>query len=86
MSLTSELLPEPLAPVTQTNAPSGISTSMFLRLLWRAPTTRSLRGEPDVLGPVLERLGGDRCEVSAAPAILVRLRIAARRTSIFRSR
>ena len=41
MSLTSELLPEPLAPVTQTNAPSGISTSMFLRLLWRAPMTRS---------------------------------------------
>ena len=41
MSFTSELLPEPLAPVTQTNAPSGISTSMFLRLLWRAPMTFS---------------------------------------------
>ena len=37
MSLTSELLPEPLTPVTQTNSPSGMSTSMFFRLLWRAP-------------------------------------------------
>ena len=40
MSLTSELLPEPLTPVTQTNRPSGISTVMFLRLWWRAPTMR----------------------------------------------
>ena len=37
MSFTSELLPEPETPVTQTNAPSGISTSMFFRLLCRAP-------------------------------------------------
>ena len=41
MSLTSELLPEPETPVTQTNAPSGISTSMFFRLLCVAPTIRS---------------------------------------------
>ncbi len=30
----SELLPLPLTPVTQTRHPRGISTSMFLRLLW----------------------------------------------------
>ena len=39
MSLTSELLPEPLTPVTQTNTPSGISTSMSLRL-WCACARR----------------------------------------------
>ena len=37
MSFTSELLPEPDTPVTHTNVPSGISTSMFLRLLCAAP-------------------------------------------------
>ena len=42
MSFTSELLPEPETPVTQTNTPSGISTSMFLRLLCVAPRTTSL--------------------------------------------
>ena len=43
----SELFPDPEAPVTQTNCPSGISTRMFLRLFWRAPRTTSdlpLRG------------------------------------------
>ena len=42
MSFTSELFPEPLTPVTQTNAPSGISTVTFFRLLCRAPTMRNL--------------------------------------------
>src|SRR6516165_3880362 len=37
----SELFPEPEAPVTHTNCSSGISTSMFLRLFWRAPRTTS---------------------------------------------
>jgi len=37
--VTSELLPEPLTPVTVTNAPSGNATSRFLRLCWRAPRT-----------------------------------------------
>ena len=41
ISLTSELLPEPLTPVTAMNAPSGKATSMFLRLFWRAPLTTS---------------------------------------------
>ena len=38
MSLTRELLPEPLTPVTQMNASSGKTTSTLRRLLWRAPT------------------------------------------------
>ena len=37
MSPTSELLPEPETPVTQTNSPSGNAASMVLRLLCRAP-------------------------------------------------
>ena len=37
MSLTSVDLPEPLTPVTAVSVPSGIETSMFLRLLARAP-------------------------------------------------
>ena len=41
MSLTSELLPDPDTPVTQTNTPVGISTSICLRLLCDAPTTRT---------------------------------------------
>ena len=63
MSLTSELLPEPETPVTHTNRPRGISTSMFLRLLCRAPrTTRDLPlrgpagggdGDPPRAGEVL---------------------------------
>ena len=39
MSSTSELLPLPLTPVNAVKTPSGILTLMFLRLLWRAPTT-----------------------------------------------
>ena len=38
-SLTSELLPLPLTPVTQMNMPSGKVTSMFFRLFSRAPRT-----------------------------------------------
>ena len=37
MSFTSELLPDPETPVTQTSVPSGISTSTFLRLLCSRP-------------------------------------------------
>ena len=37
MSLTSVDLPEPLTPVTAVSTPSGIATSMFFRLLARAP-------------------------------------------------
>src|SRR5438874_436910 len=36
-SCTSELLPEPDTPVTQTQVPSGMWTSMFCRLCSRAP-------------------------------------------------
>ena len=38
-SLTSELLPLPLTPVTQINVPSGNVTSIPLRLFSRAPRT-----------------------------------------------
>ena len=39
MSSTSVDLPEPETPVTTTNKPSGNATSMFFRLLARAPMT-----------------------------------------------
>ncbi|MPN03163.1 hypothetical protein SDC9_150388 [bioreactor metagenome] len=39
ISLTRELLPEPETPVIHVNTPSGILTSMFLRLFSEAPTT-----------------------------------------------
>ena len=38
-SLTSELLPLPLTPVTQMNVPNGNVTSMLFRLFSRAPRT-----------------------------------------------
>ena len=41
MSTTSELLPLPDTPVTQMKRASGKWTSMFLRLLCRAPRTLS---------------------------------------------
>ena len=78
MSPTSELLPEPLTPVTQTNRPSGISTSMSLRLCCRAPTIfrrRSVGGlryagtsialRPERYWPV--RLAGDLGELVERP-------------------
>ena len=37
--MTSELLPEPDTPVTHVTTPSGISTSIFLRLFSLAPRT-----------------------------------------------
>src|ERR1041385_8822078 len=37
MSLTSVDFPEPLTPVTAVSTPSGMRTSMFLRLFARAP-------------------------------------------------
>ena len=55
--MTSELLPEPLTPVTQTNRPSGISTSTFLRLFCRAPTTVSRRS----VGGLRARRGSAIC-------------------------
>ena len=41
ISLTSVDLPEPETPVTQVKTPSGMRTSMFLRLCSRAPRTSS---------------------------------------------
>ena len=41
MSSTSELLPEPLTPVTTVTTPSGKATSRSLRLCCRAPRTTS---------------------------------------------
>ena len=38
----SELFPEPLTPVTEINAPSGIHTSMFFRLFCLAPRMQSV--------------------------------------------
>src|SRR6516164_4841877 len=39
VSNAKEDFPEPLGPVTTVNLPSGRSTSMPLRLFWRAPRT-----------------------------------------------
>src|SRR6267378_2704873 len=39
VSKASEDLPEPLRPVITVRLLRGISTSMFLRLCWRAPCT-----------------------------------------------
>src|SRR5579859_1387005 len=39
VSKASEDLPEPLRPVMTVRLLRGISTSMFLRLCWRAPCT-----------------------------------------------
>ena len=39
ISFTRELFPEPDTPVTHVNTPSGISTSIFLRLFSLAPLT-----------------------------------------------
>jgi hypothetical protein len=39
VSKASDDLPEPLNPVITVNVLRGISTSMFLRLCWRAPRT-----------------------------------------------
>ena len=41
ISLTSELLPLPLTPVTQVSVPNGTDTSIFFRLFSRAPRTVS---------------------------------------------
>src|SRR3954452_20205664 len=39
VSNAKELFPEPLSPVITVKVFRGISTSMFLRLCWRAPCT-----------------------------------------------
>ena len=43
MSFTRVDFPDPETPVTATNSPSGISTSISLRLFSFAPLTVSLR-------------------------------------------
>ena len=50
--MISVLLPEPETPVMQTNLPSGIATSMFLRLFSRAPL---IADRVAVAGPALVR-------------------------------
>ena len=42
VSKASEDLPEPLRPVITVRVLRGISTSIFLRLCWRAPRTEIL--------------------------------------------
>src|SRR5271156_3597165 len=42
VSKAREDLPDPLRPVTTVRVLRGISTSMFLRLCWRAPRTEIL--------------------------------------------
>src|ERR1039457_4305035 len=54
VSKASEDLPDPLSPVITVKALRGISTSIFLRLCWRAPCTviRSSIGGCGREGPV----------------------------------
>ena len=47
VSFNSELLPEPLTPVTQTRAESGNCTVTFLRLLVVTPSMRDRAGLGD---------------------------------------
>ena len=57
MSFTSVDFPDPDTPVTATRQPSGISTSMFLRLCSRAPRTanQSSPGSLLIWGTGMER-------------------------------
>jgi hypothetical protein len=58
MSLTSVDFPEPLTPVTAVRTPSGIVTSMFFRLLARAPrmTSSPFRAGRRLLGVGISRV------------------------------
>ena len=70
MSLTRVDFPEPDTPVTATNNPSGISTSISLRLFSLAPLTVNLRFgstgrrilgisiafRPEIYAPVMDSL------------------------------
>ena len=55
VSKASEDLPEPLSPVTTVSVLRGISTSMFLRLCWRAPRTEILVIAMELLSEALDR-------------------------------
>src|SRR5579863_2178745 len=69
VSNASEDLPEPLRPVITVRLLRGISTSMFLRLCWRAPWTeicfsigKPERGKTDIYCRVIRGGGAmDRC-------------------------
>ena len=72
MSLTSVDLPEPDTPVTATKQPSGISTSMFLRLCSRAPltTSQSLSGRRRISGTGIARRPDRYCPVTDLRALI----------------
>src|SRR6266487_1219987 len=61
-------LPLPLGPVTTVSFPSGRSTSMPLRLFWRAPriSMQSVRDAAVALSlfPIFEPTGNIRCQSS----------------------
>src|SRR5436309_2732085 len=83
MSLTSVDLPDPLTPVTAVSTPSGILTSMFLRLFARAPDDQiALHRRPAPLRRrnrlrARERRGGQRGAFSAVRRVARRARTAA---------
>ena len=66
MSLTSVDFPEPLTPVTAVSTPSGIVTSMFLRLFARAPRMTS---SPFSAGRRVFGVGISRVPTRYAPVI-----------------
>src|ERR1700674_2694023 len=66
VSKASEDLPDPLKPVMTVRLLRGISTSMFLRLCWRAPRTEilvmAINCESDALQcPSVMWTGPQRC-------------------------
>src|ERR1700690_943307 len=66
VSNASEDLPDPLRPVITVKLLRGISTSMFLRLCWRAPRTEilvmAINGESDAFPcPSVMWTGPRRC-------------------------
>src|SRR6476646_9911 len=77
VSKASEDLPEPLRPVITVRLLRGISTSMFLRLCWRAPWTeicfsigKPERGRTDIYCRVIR--GGGAMDGNAVCLLISR--------------
>src|SRR5271170_5488468 len=94
VSNASEDLPDPLRPVITVRLLRGISTSMFLRLCWRAPRTEifvmAIKSERDALQcPSVMWTGPQRCwkvEVRSSTHVSYLLTVASVNAGRFRER